>query len=157
MHISFRDNLEGVWKPLPPAGGELVAGKYPEPATPRVSVAPDIVSCFRGVYPNVSKFFEEKNYPHMDFFVYEPVFEGSERVWTPEILTKHQLVWDAHVTNEHAILDRVKMKLIGEVRIYNTNKEPTATTHPFNNPNEPEQSIGPKNIRVVWLSPTQKE
>ncbi|MCY1453951.1 hypothetical protein D9M71_709780 [compost metagenome] len=91
----------------------------------------------------------------MDFSVYEPVFEGGERVWTPELLTKHKAVWDAHITKEHSILDSVKMRLIGEVRIFNTNKEPTVMTHPFDDPNEPEQSIGPKEITFKWLS--QKE
>jgi hypothetical protein len=151
MHISFRNNLEGVWRPQPPAGIELVAGKYPEPNTPRISVAPDIIGCFHGVYPNVSKFFEEKKFPYMDFTVYEPVFEGGERIWTPETLTKHKLVWDAHVTKEHAILDAVKMKIVGAVRIYNTDNEPTIMIHPFDDPAEPKQSIGPIAHRIAWL------
>lgn len=151
FHISFKNNLAGIWQPVLPAGMELGSGKYPEPKQPRISVSPDVIGCFRGVFPNVSKFFEEKNFPHMDFYVYSPVFDGGERIWTPELLTTNKAVWDAHVTKEHSILDSVTMGRVGEVRIYNTNKSPTMMTHPFDDINEPEQSVGPKEIKFKWL------
>lgn len=158
-HISFNGSLAGVWdpefnqKPDENHPEEPVAESeawYPEPNLPRISVGETIEGCFIGVFPNVSKFFEKNKYPHMNFFVYSPVFKGTERVVTPRILTSDRLVWDAHVTGEHLILDEVEMKLVGEVEIKNTNKIPTRHTHPFNDKKEPLASVGPEWIKFRW-------
>lgn len=158
-HISFNSKLEGEWDPefnqKPDENHPEVADPnkeafYPEPSIGRISVAPTIEGCFVGVFPNVSKFFEEKKYPHMNFSVYSPVFTGGERVVTPDTLTKDRLVWDAHVTKEHLILDAVEMKLVGEIEVKNTNKIPTAYTHPFDDKQEPVASVGPEHITFKW-------
>ena len=160
-HLSFNGGLVGVWDPEfnqkpdenhPETIDLDKVPFYPEPNIPRISVAPTIEGCFRGVYPNVYRYFEEKNYPHMDFFVYSPAFEGSERIVTPDILTSHHLVWDACITNEYLILDKVKMVLVGKVRIQNTNKEPTLKIYPFGDKKLEKESVGPETIKVSWLS-----
>lgn len=150
-HLSFRSDLAGNWKPRLPAGSETVGnGPFMEPMVPRVSLAPTIEGCFAGIYPNISKLFEEKNYPHMYFSVYSPVILGTERVWTPEAMVKNRLVWDAFFTQEYAILDPVEMKLVGEVKVLNTNKLPTKMIHPFNDSAIPEKSVGPDGIKFTW-------
>lgn len=160
-HISFNGELAGVWDPEfnqkpdenhPETIDPDKIPFYPEPSIGRISVAPTIEGCFRGVYPNVYRYFEEKRYPHMDFFVYSPEFEGSERVVTPDILTSQQIVWDACITKEYLILDKVKMVLVGKVRIQNTNKEPTLKIYPFANNKLEKESVGPETIKVSWLS-----
>lgn len=160
FHISFNSKLEGEWDPEfnqkedenhPAVPDPAKEAFYPEPNIGRISVAPTIEGCFVGVFPNVSKFFEEKKYPHMNFFVYSPEFAGGERVVTPETLTKDRLVWDAHVTKEYLILDKVEMRLVGELEVKNTNKSPTAYTHPFDDKQEPVASVGPEHIRFKWI------
>lgn len=158
-HISFNDKLEGLWDPefnqkpddnhpveLDP---DVEPFPYPEPNIGRISVAPSILGCFIGVYPNVAKFFEEKNYPFMLFQIYVPVFKGHERIVTPETLTKDRLVWDAVVTEEYLILDKVQMKHWGQVEILNTNKQKTRYIHPFGDKTLPKESIGPENVNFI--------
>lgn len=156
FHISFNGELEGLWDPdfnqkpdenHPETPDPNKEPFYPEPNIGRISVAPTIEGCFIGVYPNVAKFFEEENYPHMFFHVYTPVFEGGERIVPPEYLTRYKLVWDAVATNEYLILDHVQMNHWGTVEIYNTNKEKTAYIHPFGNPNLPKESVGSSKIK----------
>ena len=160
FHISFNSKLEGEWDPefnqkddpsAPPVDPNAEVFPYPEPSLGRISLAPSIEQCFLGVYGNTAKFFTEKKYPHMNFYVYAPRYEGAERVVTPKTLTDDRLVWDAHVTKEHLILDTVFMRLIGEVMIKNTNKNPIIRTHPFNDPREPMFDVGPEKPVVTWL------
>lgn len=160
-HISFNSKLEGIWDPefnqKPDENHPEVADPsntpwYPEPNLGRISTAPSIPGCFVGVFPNVSKFFEEKKFPHMNFYVYTPVFKGSERVVEPETLTKDRLVWDAIFTGEHLILDEVYMRLVGEIEILNTNKLQTAYIYPFGDRKEPLASVGPgMGIDFRWV------
>lgn len=114
-------------------------------------MAATLKGCFIGVYPNVSKFFEERNYPYMLFHIYVPEFKGSERVVTPETLTKDKLVWDAIATQEYLILDKVQMNHWGTIEIANTNKEKTAYIHPFGDKSLPKESIGPANINYTLI------
>lgn len=154
-HISFNGKLAGVWDPEfnqkeddshpaePVAPGDEW---YPEPSVGRVSVAPTIEGCFRGVWANLSSIF----YPHMNFYVYSPVFKGSERVVTPNVLVKDRIIWDAHVTQEYLILDEVEMKLVGEVQVINRRMGPYLKIHPFGDPKEPETRLGPEVIKWKW-------
>lgn len=161
FHISFNDKLEGIWDPefnQKPDNNHPVKANpdeapfpYPEPSIGRISVAPTLKGCFIGVYPNVAKFFEERNYPHMLFHIYTPEFKGHERVVTPETLTKDRLVWDAVATQEHLILDKVQMNHWGTIEIANTNKEPTVYIHPFGDKTLPKESIGPANINYILV------
>ena len=156
-HISFNGNLKGLWTPGEQAGfdtpgeHEDSSWPYPEPPMKAISLGPDIERCFRGVYPSVAKFFEEEKLPHLNFFVYRPVFKGHERVVPPDILVREGWVWDAFATQEYRILDPVMMKRVGEVQIMNTNTSPTMKIHPFNNPRNPKESVGPTSIRYKWL------
>ena len=155
FHISFNGKLEGVWdpefnqkpdenhpdEPVPP-GEEW----YPEPSIGRISVAPTIEGCFRGVWANLSKLW----YPELNFFVYSPVFKGEERVVTPETLVNDRLVWDAHITQEYLILDEVKMKLVGEIEVVNRRMGPYLMIHPFGDKKEPETRLGPEHVQWKW-------
>ena len=150
FHLSFNEKLEGIWRPR--INQDIKLDKYskpplyPEPFIDRISVSPSLKGCFIGIYPNISKYFEELKYPYMLFHMYIPSFNGNERVVLPETLTRQKLIWDAHVTKEHLILDKVQMNYWGKCKVMNTNKSPTAYTHPFNLTNLPKQSIGPENI-----------
>lgn len=160
-HISFNGKLEGEWDPefnqkpdenhpeVPDPG--KVPFPYPEPSIGRISVAATLEGCFRGVYPNVFRYFEEKKYPYMDFFVYSPVFEGGERIVTPKGLTVQKLVWDAFITGEYLILDKVEMVLVGKARVLNTNKQPTLKIHPFDDKKLEKENVGPTAIEISWL------
>jgi hypothetical protein len=157
FHISFNDKLEGVWDPEfnqkpdenHPAEPEGDPFPYPEPNIGRISVAPTIKGCFVGVYPNVAKYFEEKNYPYMLFQIYTPVFKGNERIVTPEVLTKDRLVWDAVATHEYLILDHVQMNHWGTVEILNPNKYNTRYIHPFGDKSLPLESVGPADVDMT--------
>jgi hypothetical protein len=157
FHISFNGALAGLWTPGTQAGFDVPgehedsSWAYPEPPMAAIAVAPKVEDCFRGVFPNVAKFFEVEKYPHMNFYVYRPVFEGDERVVTPQVLTKDRWVWDAHVTHEHRIIDPVEMELVGEVEIMNCNSSPTMQTHPYGYTGYPKESVGPTTIKYRWL------
>lgn len=110
-----------------------------------------------GVYPNVSKYFEERNYPSMFFHVYSPVFKGNERVVTPETLTHDRHVWDAIATQEYLILDKVQMNHWGTFEVSNTNKEPTHFIHPFGDRRLPKESVGPGNIHYTLVEDPPKK
>lgn len=156
-HISFNGDLAGVWTPGTQAGSDVPGESedsswaYPEPPMKAISVSPSVEACFLGVFPNVARFFQKDNLPHMNFFVYQPAFEGHERVVKPSTLTKDKLVWDAHITQEHRILDSVQMIRVGEIEVLNTNKSSARLTHPFDDVKNPEESVGPGNVRIKWL------
>lgn len=156
-HISFNGDLEGIWTPGTQAGSDTPgeaedsSWAYPEPPMKAISVSPTVEACFIGVFPNVARFFEKDKFPHMNFFVYQPVFEGQERVVKPVTLTTDKLVWDAHITQEHRILDRVHMARVGEIEVLNTNKSSTRMTHPFNDVKNPEESVGPSDVTIKWV------
>lgn len=163
FHISFNGKLAGVWDPefnqkdddthpaVPVPPGEEW---YPEPSIGRISVAPTIEGCYRGVWANLSNIF----YPHLNFYVYSPVFKGAERIVTPHVLVKNRLVWDAHVTDEYLILDEVEMKLVGEVQVINRSIGPYLKIHPFGDVREPETRLGPEHIQWKWTKEfTQKD
>lgn len=164
FHISFKDKaFRGMWKADNPAGFEEpqegtqgVVGDtswpYPEPSLPRISVGPTIEQCFRGVFPNVADFFQKKNYPYMQFSVFSPKFVGTERIITPEELSKQRMVWDACVSEEHCILDDTWMEYVGNVIVYNTNKSPTMFIHPFGDKKLGLESVGPANIKWKWAT-----
>lgn len=135
-HLSFQPKLSGVWFPQLPVGTNT-ACQYPEPDIPRISLSPSIEDCFRAIYPNVSKYFEEKLYPSMDFYVYEPILTGNEIILTPDMLTDKGHVHDAHMTREHCIINPTYLKCSGQVRIFNTNDSPNIYYRPFNKWNKP--------------------
>lgn len=168
FHISFKDkSAAGIWLPDDPAGfdesEETAPGvvgdtswPYPEPSLPRISFSPTIEQCFRAVFPNVAKFFKEKKYPYMEYNVFQPHFKGTERVVTSEELTLKKFVWDACVTEETCVLDPVMVKHVGRIRVLNTNASPIMFIHPFNDPKNPLESVGPSNIKVVYMTASLK-
>jgi hypothetical protein len=148
MHLSFRGDLEGVWRPRNPHGdGHSVGGQHSEPDLPRVSLAPTVEDCFRAIYPNVAHYFEHHKYPHMDFHVYRPVFQGSETVVTPQELTRSRMVHDAHMTSEYCVLSRLRMRHAGRVRVFSTNCSPFLSHHPFADRLRDSISFAPRDVR----------
>lgn len=158
-HLSFRDDLEGIWTPREPDGIEgdnhpdvpdEEKFPYPEPSITRISVGTSIEGCFLGIFPNVARFFQEDELPWMNFTVYTPVFKGNERIITNDTLTKDRVVWDAIVTGEYCILDKVQMNRVGAIEVYNTNKVKTRLIHPFGDRRLGLEKAGPETIRYVW-------
>lgn len=155
-HISFRDNLEGIWTPRPPDGlpeePQEDGFPYPEPAIGRISLSSTLKGCFLGIYPNIFRYFEEDNYPYLSFSVYSPVFTGKELLVTNEKILKDKLVWDAHITDEWWILNKVQMKLVGKIQVINPRKTITKFTYPFNDRSYPQIDFRiPSVIEVVKL------
>jgi len=155
-HISLDGDLEGFWEPGHPSGGtesltdEEYEELFSEPSIPRVSVSPTIEGCFRGVYPNMSKLMEVKKQPYVDFFAYSPVL-GKVRILTNAELTKRRYVHDAHVTLEHWITERVRMKLVGVVRVYNTVNTGGLLYRPYNLKKLEPIYHSPKEVRFTWM------
>lgn len=58
-----------------------------EPEFPRISVSPTVEQCIMAIYPNISHYFEERNYPYMDLYVYKITTTSLRTVITPESLT----------------------------------------------------------------------
>jgi len=151
-HISFKDILEGVWNPKNPDGyginiDEYKASGIAEPNLPRISVSTSIEKCFQAIYPNISKLFEEKNYPYMEFYVYTPILKGNEKIISSEELVSKRMVHDAHMTDEYIILNPVYMKKIYKIKIYNTNKNTFLYHHPFNDNKITKIGFAPDNIK----------
>lgn len=149
-HISFDGDLEGLWEPKEPAGGGSQSDTS-EPNTPRICVSPTIEQCFQAIYPNVSKYFEEKNYPHMDFYVYIAQVVGTEEIITPEALTAKRYVPDAHLTDEYWILDPTFMQKHSKIRIKNTNDNKWLEFHPYNDESEDKRGFAPDNIKYKTI------
>lgn len=155
-HISFKEDLAGIWTPRLPVGSELEASqdaKYSEPNIPRISLAPSIEKCFTSIYPNVSQFFEEKRYPYMDFFVYTPKDKLNKNDFTSaKELTEKRYVWDAHVTKEIWVTKPIELLLINKVRIFNPGKNaPFQLVKPFGLTSEEALPLAPKDINVRLL------
>jgi len=158
MHLSFNGTLEGIWEPQDPAGEDVVevyegdeeaSSIYLEPSMPRISLGPTVELCFLAIYPNVSKYFEEHDYPYLQFHVYRPVITGKTVVVTHEELTARRLVHDAHVTKECVITTPTKMVHDRVVKVMNTNKSKDLYYRPFNDTQYPRKYLGPKSIEVV--------
>lgn len=145
FHISFKEDLEGIWNPRNPQAGEQyytdkdlhkIKSITAEPDLPRISTSTTLTGCIGGIYANISHYFEDEkyNYPHLDFYVYSPVFDNKKviRVLTPKDLTDNEMVYDAHITHEHAILDPVYMKLVSKIRVYNCKDLPLMDFYPYN-------------------------
>jgi hypothetical protein len=151
-HISFDGTLNGSWQPRNPDGFSDRDSQFSEPDMPRISVAPTIPQCFQAIYPNVSQFFEEENYPNIEFYVYEPRFIGYERVLPPKYLTNQRMVHDAHMTDEYCILDPTFMQLVGKVMIQNTQMGPFLQYNPFNNVDNKKEFFAPSIIDFAWIN-----
>jgi hypothetical protein len=151
-HISFRGDLQGVWTPRNPDGSDLEKPKDDsEPDLPRISCSPTLRQCFQAIYPNISHLFEVERYPYMDFYAYSPELRAGTRVLTPKDLTAKRMVHDAHMTDEHCILDPVYMRLASKVRIRNTNKKPFLRHRPFGDPKRDERDFAPGEIDIKTI------
>lgn len=147
-HISFRNDLPKKWIPRNVEGAIGPTGLHPEPDTPRICLSPSVKECFWAIYPNVSRFFEEENYPYMIFHIYSPENIDKKYLVNSETLTNKRWVWDAYMTNEHWYLKPINMKRVGSVKIFNTNKSKMISGRPFNDGNQKLIEMFPKDILI---------
>lgn len=119
-HLSFNPDLEGRWTPQLPDGDGLEVTDpevHPEPDTARISLSPTVEQSFQAIYANVKHLFDDAPDKTLSFNVYVPIFTGKERIVTPDKLAQHRLIHDAHITEEHCVLDPLKMVWAGKVSI----------------------------------------
>lgn len=139
-HLSFKPTLNGRWKPRQPHGtNQDVSVKTKltyEDLPARISVSPSIEQCFWAIYPNISRFFEEKRYPYIIMYVYRPRITYRTRILENRQVRRH--VHDAHVTGEICILSSVVMEKIAKIKIYNPVKNPEVKYRMFALPDNPE-------------------
>lgn len=144
-HLSFRRDLPSTIDPRRPDGIQddnplYEEEVFPEPDIPRFSCSPTIIQCFQAIYANVKHFFNERHYPHLDFYVYTPEITEETEVLTPDDLTKRRMVHDAFMTGEHCILNKFKLIKIAKVRIKRISNVEKIYYNPFNDPKETEPS-----------------
>lgn len=155
FHISFENKNDSIWTPRLPYGYGMEpldtkkTTKLTEYDMPRICCSESLSGCFYAVYPNVSKYFESKeyNYPHMDFYFYQAIIGNdfpTDKIYTPDFLTRAKYVWDAHITKEWDILIPVEMKQVGRVRFNNTTKGKWLTGYPYNDKRLDLREIAPK-------------
>ena len=148
-HLSFKPTLNGRWKPRQPHGTntseEAKVKLTYEDLPARISVSPTIQQCFWAIYPNISRFFEEKRYPYIIMYVYRPRITYRTKVIENRLVRKH--VHDAHVTGEICITSSVVMEKIAKIKIYNPVKNPEVKYRMFGLPNNPEIFLSHK---VYW-------
>ena len=130
LHLSFNPDLDKeILLPRQPDGTELnLKSDFTEHLPDRISFSPTIEHCFMAIYPNISKYFEEMKYPHIDMFVYEGLVT-KDTIFIPK-KTVLKNVLDAHVTKEVCAISPVKMEKLQKIRIKITNEE--IWFHPFN-------------------------
>ena len=121
-----------------------------EPTDARISFSPTIEQAFQAVYANIKHLFDR--YPYLLFYVYQPIFKGSERIVTPEEFSKHRLVHDAHVTGEHSVLDPVEMRLTGRVKIWKPSDENRIDYYAFDVKDREPYGWLPGGIKVEEIS-----
>lgn len=154
-HLSFNKHTAITWNPRLPDGTELIpegSENLGEPMIPRISFSPTIEQCFRAIWPNIDHYFKIKKYPYLEFFVYSPILTSNNKVVSPKVLLDERWVWDAHITDEHWVINPVKMHLLGKCRVKNTLNGGLLMTRIFNDPNEPiDSDVGPKQLEVETL------
>lgn len=144
FHISFDKKLEGVWKPMLPAGSSSKKTDLSEPDYPRISVGPSIEQCFWAIYPNISQYFEKEKYPYLEFMVYRPVITDETKIMRNSEIVREHLVHDAHVTEEAFILNDVMMEKDKIIRVKNCTKNKEIWYYPFNDKNREKRFLSYK-------------
>ena len=124
-HLSFNRRLDKQpLVPRQPHGSEISETKesiYTERLPDRVSFSPTVEQCFMAIYPNISKYFEEENYPYIRMYLYQAL-PDSKTTYIPEDEVLNNIP-DAHVTGEVCVTSPVRVKLLGEVEISITKEE----------------------------------
>lgn len=145
-HISDNGNLEGIWKPRVPAVFDTEKITAPTDNFARICVAPTIHNCFQSIYRNISNRFNEKTNESLVFYVYTPVLTGNERVLDPNYLTTNKLVQEAHVTQEHCIIDPVEMVLSAKIEVTNIDNDKQTYYKPYDDSSAPSVYLAPSQI-----------
>jgi hypothetical protein len=98
-----------------------------------VSFSPCVFRCLQAIIPNVyeSLFSEEGQKNGCEFYIYRMKPGQKVRIKTPDELTKEHLVWDAHVTHEHCVLDPVEVINCGKVNAWVDKSDPGLTIYPY--------------------------
>lgn len=154
-HISFRNNLEGIWQPKMPDDMGFIDNVnhikgFAEPDMNRICCAPSIEKCYQAIYPNISRLVEVNKYPSLDFYVYTPILKGDETILTPEELHSKRMVHDAFITSEYSILTPTFMKLYWKIRIPSTLNNKDKFYYPFNDKSK-EKLFVPSGIKYKIL------
>jgi hypothetical protein len=163
FHISFNGKLPKVLSPKLPDGSELHGdvksdsgiekeNKFPEPDwIKRISFSTSLLGAVRATYPNWWMYFEDEkyNYPYVDMWVYEPLLTEKTRLVKTETLSELRLVWDAVVTHEWWILDPVKVRRVGKIKVHNANKEGPLYIFPFGDRSLEKVEAGPEKFRIT--------
>lgn len=153
FHLSLDPKLAGFWSPTYPHEPDEDKSELTEPDIKRISVSNSIDGALRGIYPDIASTLETDNESELVLNVYKADLDGKERIVPTAVLTAEQLVWNAHVTGECWILDQVNVRRIGQIRLLNPNKSATRMTHPFDDPDYPEESVGPECFKWVSTGP----
>lgn len=134
-HISFDGKLPEKLTPrLPDGTNKKDQGEFKEFDAPRVSFSPCVFRCLQAIIPNVYErlFSDEGQKSGCEFYVYRMKSGQNVRIKTPEELTKEHLVWDAHITHEHCVLDPVEVISCGRVNAWVDKSDPGLTIYPYN-------------------------
>lgn len=94
-------------------------GLYEENSIPRVSFSSDIQGCLRAIIPDLNANPEMKNmYLGKTLYVHIPEnpYESYKRISNKEII-KNKYVFDAEFTKEEWVVEPVKLKCIGQIKI----------------------------------------
>lgn len=94
-------------------------GLYEKNSIPRVSFSSDIQGCLRAIIPDLNANPEMKNmYLGKTLYVHVPEnpYESYKRISNKEII-KNKYVFDAEFTKEEWVVEPVKLKCIGQIKI----------------------------------------
>ena len=153
-HISFNSKLPNTIYPRQPDAGvgsdidDEDGMDLSETDIDRISLSDNLEGCIRGVYANVSKLFEDKNFPYLIFQVYMPVSIKRKYLITPKTLTKKRMVHDAHVTSEYIYTEPLEIVLVGTVKVYNTSSGKGLQYRPYNDKQYDFMYHSPKEIKM---------
>lgn len=160
-HLSFNDKLPSPLSPRQPSDSGWVVDdnswssmtKPKKPTTDerekcfqenlpdRVSFSIGLEAAFLAIYPNINQLFEEKNYPHLDMYVYRGV--GTDNLKRIPQETLRSEVWDHSVTHEVAFLENVVIERIAQIRVHRPKHKYKVNVLPCENKNIALEPVGP--------------
>lgn len=135
-HMSFTKVADGVWSPRDPVSGEAASEAHPiygEMLPNRISTSTSLEGCWAGIFCYLPK--DSSVASEITAYIYEAKPERGCRILTPQVLSEHYLIQDAHLTDEYCLLGKVKMRLVSQITIKNTLSAPESKwvkSSPFN-------------------------
>ncbi len=153
-HISFNVALSGILKPQVPAGYDGGEGINAEPNLPRICMGLTVEGCVRAIYKNIENLFTVKGYPHVDLHIYVAKVGNRNDIVTPEVLTGLGFVHDAHITEEHWLVNPIRVRRSGDiVRVHNPGNYTPEKYRPFDDKKYYLTDYGPslKDLKIEIL------